>query len=62
MSKNHCLYRIEDIIEGIYINEVYALWISVSTKENSLINFNKIDEYLAFKFITIHINNYEDPI
>ena len=72
MSKYHCLDNTDNVIEGIYTDEVFTYYqFSVSSKEDSVSNFNKIDDYLTshdckltvyYSDITIDIDNYEDPI
>ena len=72
MSKFQCLDKTDDVIEGLYTDEVFTYYqFSVSSKEDSVSNFNKIDDYLTshdckltvyYSDITIDIDNYEDPI
>ena len=72
MSKYHCLDRTDNVIEGIYTDELFTYYeFYVSSKEDSVSNFNKIDNYLTssdcklsiyYSDITIDIDNYEDPI
>ena len=67
-----CLDNTDHVIEGIYTDEVFSYYeFSVSTKEDSETNFNRIDEYLIendckiviyYTDITFDLNNYEEPI
>ena len=71
MDTYHCLDKTDDVIEGIYTDEVFSYYMfSVTAKNDSESNFNKIDNYLKendFKLSiyytdsTIDIDNYEEP-
>ena len=72
MSKYHCLDRTDDIIEGLYTDEVFTYYeFTITSKEDSETNFQKIDDYLIsndcklqvyYSDITIDLDNYEEPI
>ena len=72
MSKYHCLDRTDDIIEGLYTDEVFTYYeFTITSKEDSETNFQKIDDYLIsndcklqvyYSDLTIDLDNYEDPI
>ena len=72
INKYNCLDKTDDIIEGIYTDEIFSYYeLSVYSKEDTSNNFDKINDYLLLndcKFqiyysdITIDINNYENPI
>ena len=72
MSKFHCLDRTDDIIEGLYTDEVFTYYeFTITSKEDSATNFQKIDDYLIsndcklqvyYSDITIDLDNYEEPI
>ena len=72
ISKYHCLDRTDDIIEGLYTDEVFTYYeFTITSKEDSETNFQKIDDYLIsndcklqvyYSDITIDLDNYEEPI
>ena len=72
MDAYHCLDKTDDVIEGIYTDEVFSYYMfSVTAKNDSESNFNKIDNYLTdndcklsiyYTDTTIDIDNYEEPI
>ena len=72
LNKYLCLDKIDSVIEGLYTDEVFTYYeFSVKSKEKTVSNFNKIDDYLTsndcklsvyFLDITIDIDNYEEPI
>ena len=72
MSKYHCLDKTDNVIEGLYTDEVFTYYeFTVSSKEDSETNFQKIDDYLIsndcklqvyYSDLTIDLDNYEDPI
>ena len=72
LNKFHCLDKTDDVIEGIYTDEVFSYYeLSILAKEDTEESFNKIDDYLTqndckfslyYSDITIDINDYEEPI
>ena len=72
MDKFHCLDNTDNVIEGIYTDEVFTYYeFTVSSKEDSQTNFQKIDDYLIsndcklevyYSDLTIDLDNYENPI
>ena len=72
INKYNCLDKTDDIIEGIYTDEIFSYYeLSVYSKEDTSNNFDKINDYLLsndcklqvyYSDITIDINNYENPI
>ena len=72
MSQYFCLDNADDIIEGIYTDEVFTYYeFSVSSKEDSLNNYNKINDFLAlndcklqvyYSDNIIDLDNYKNPI
>ena len=71
MGGFQCLDKKDDTIEGIYTDEIFTYYeFSVTAKEDSVENFNKIDNYLTsndcklelyYTDITIDLNNYKEP-
>ena len=67
-----CLDNTDHVIEGIYTDEIFSYYeFSVSTKEDSEENFNRIDEYLTtndckvviyYTDITFDLGDYKEPI
>ena len=67
-----CLDNTDHIIKGIYTDEFFSYYeFSVSSKEDSEVNFNRIDKYLMendckisvyYTDITFDLNDYKDPI
>ena len=72
MSKYLCLDKTDDIIGGIYTDEVFRYYeFTVSSKEDSESHYNKIDKFLIsndcklqlyYTDIIIDLDNYEEPI
>ena len=72
IGKFQCLDRVDDIIQGIFTDEVFTYYdFSVQAKEDSVSHFNNIDRYLIeneckfsiyYSDITIDIDNYKEPI
>ena len=72
ISNYYCLDKKDDVIEGIYTDEIFSYYeFTVTAKEDSVTNFNRIDKYLTsndcrlelyYTDITIDLNNYEEPI
>ena len=72
IDKFQCLDRVDDIIQGIFTDEVFTYYdFSVQAKEDSVSHFNNIDRYLIeneckfsiyYSDITIDIDNYKEPI
>ena len=72
MSDFMCLDKKDDVIAGIYTDEVFSYYeFSVTSKEDSVTNFNRIDKYLTsndcrlelyYTDITIDLNDYKEPI
>ena len=67
-----CLDDPNNIIEGLYTDEIFSYYeFTVSSKEDTIENFDKIDRYLTrndcklqlyYTDITIDFNDYEEPI
>ena len=72
MGNYQCLDKTDDIIEGIYTDEKFAYYeLAISSKNDSVEHFNKIDRYLSrndcklqlyYNDITIDFNDYKEPI
>ena len=72
ISDFKCLDKKDDVVAGIYTDEVFSYYeFSVSAKEDSVTNFNRIDKYLTsndcrlelyYTDITFDLNNYKEPI
>ena len=72
LDKLQCLDKIDNIIEGIYTDEVFTYYeFEVTAKEDSEENFEKIYNYLTrndcylelyYTDISFDLNNYENPI
>ena len=72
MSDFMCIDKKDDVIAGIYTDEVFSYYeFSVTAKEDSVTNFNRIDKYLTsndcrlelyYTDITIDLYDYEEPI
>ena len=72
INKYLCLDKTDDIIGGIYTDELFRYYqFTVSSKEDSESNYNKIDKFLSssdcklelyYTDIIIDLDNYEEPI
>ena len=72
MNNYFCLDKTDDIIEGIFTDEAFTYYeFTVTSKEDSLSNFNKINDYLLFNDCKLQIyysdniidlDNYKEPI
>ena len=67
-----CLDKTDDVIQGIFTDEKFTYYeLSVESKEETVENYKRIDDYLTdsdckfaiyYSDITIDIDDYEDPI
>ena len=72
IEKYQCLDKTDFIIEGIYTDELFTYYeLDISAKDQTKINFDKIDNYLIahdckmqiyYTDITVDINDYKEPI